>query len=416
MLLAAAQWGIFQIAEPEVANAADARTPGKAAAVAANPQEPQGNVTRAAGTSTNLRDDPAVEAFYTDHRAWQHGMNLLKVGSRYLLVWSSWGNPPRPVINPEGNWEHDVFYSWLDPSNPQLNPQTLVTDEEAQEPASAAISSSGRILMSCEDGKGDINQHAGLWDSSLTPIVQYPFTIRDGGHSGHVAAMGDRFLVVYSEGWIDGGGVDGLGTGDDVWARIVDGDGNMGDEIPVSVSKDDDKRDWWPMVAASDHNWLEVWQRYPSDTLHGVIIGADGTVQSRFQITDNIDYYHYSATYLPSLGLYAVTGTRLDGGFISLITPDGTVISTQTGLPAAVRESKLITQARGGGVIGVYPTEPNGAAIVRISYGGVDLVRTAPDLYPWDYMGTDGMFVGRHRVLFATLSKHGVRFVPVAVP
>src|SRR5207244_3663961 len=126
------------------------------------------------------------------------------------------------------HWQHDVYYSWLNPARPVLDVQTLAADDEAQEPASAAINSRGRILMSCEDGDGDINQRAGLWDAALNPIRAYPFTIRDGGHSGHVAALGDKFLVLYSEGWIDGGGVDNLGTGDDVWARIVDNDGNTG--------------------------------------------------------------------------------------------------------------------------------------------------------------------------------------------
>ena len=81
--------------------------------------------------------------------------------------------------------------------------------------------------MSCEDGNPDINQHAGLWDADLNPLVGYPMTVRTGGHSGHVAALGSRFLVAYSEGWIDGGGVDNLGTGDDVWARVINDDGQV---------------------------------------------------------------------------------------------------------------------------------------------------------------------------------------------
>src|SRR5438552_2884387 len=63
-------------------------------------------------------DDPTIDDFYPDHRAWQHGISLLIVNGRWLVVWSSWNNPPRPEINPNGNWSHDVFYSWLDPRSP----------------------------------------------------------------------------------------------------------------------------------------------------------------------------------------------------------------------------------------------------------------------------------------------------------
>ena len=33
------------------------------------------------------------------------------------------------------------------------------------------------------------------------------------GHSGHVTAMGDRFLVAYGEGWVERGGFLDRGTG-----------------------------------------------------------------------------------------------------------------------------------------------------------------------------------------------------------
>lgn len=356
-----------------------------------------------------VKDDP--HAFYTDHRAWQHGINIVRVGGKEMIVWSSWGNPPAPQPNPEGNWEHDVYYSWLDPKHPSLDPHTLVTAPEAQEPASCAVNSEGRLLMSCEDGNPDINQHAGLWDSDLNVIQSYPMLVHDGGHSGHVAALGDKFLVVFSDGWVDGGGVDNLGTGDDVYARIIDNDGNMEEEIPTSVDPAPDKRDWWPVVAASDRNWLEVWQRYPSGTLHGALIGPDGKIQSRVQITDDIDFYHYNITYLPKLKLYAVIGSRHDGGFVSLIDPDGNVVLTRTGLPHFVRESRLIAHDSGRSEIGVYPVESGGVAVVRITPKSVDLVKTISDPYPWDYMGTDGLFVDKHQVLFATLSKAGLQFL-----
>lgn len=373
----------------------------------------QQQTARLTTVSTSIATSAAEP--YSDHRAWQHGINLLHVNGRWLVIWSSWGAYPEPVPTPEGNWAHDVYYSWLDPNDPQLDPQTLVSAPEAQEPASAAVSASGRILMSCEDGNPDINQHAGLWDADLNPLVGYPMNVRTGGHSGHVAALGDQFLVAYSEGWIDGGGVDNLGTGDDVWARVIGDDGAMGPEIPISVNPAPDRRDWWPEVAASDRNWLEVWQRYPSDTLHGAIINPDGTRGPEFQITDHIRFYYYNASYLPSLGLYAVFGTRDDGGFVSLIDRQGNVVLTRTRLPETVRESRLVSRhgRRGAVVTAIYPTLPTGVAVLKITDRNVLLDKVVPGTLEWDYMGTDGAFISPHKALLATLSKQGLQFVTV---
>jgi hypothetical protein len=357
--------------------------------------------------------DSAAEPF-TDHRAWQHGINLLKVGDRHLLVWSSWGETPKPIPNPEGNWAHDVYYSWIDPNNPVIQPNTLVTGPEAQEPASAAVDTNGHILMSCEDGNPDINQRYGLWTTDLKPMQEYGTMIRQGGHSGHVAAMGDRFVAAYSEEWIDGGGVDNLGTGDDVWARIVNDDGSLSPEIPVSVSKDPNRRDWWPEIASSGTDALEVWQRYPSDTLWGSFVHADATCSPEFQITDNIKYYVYNVSWIPTLKLYAVFGTRSDGGFVSLIDRNGKVVQTRTGLPETVRESRLLARRDGrNSVTAVYPAMPSGMAVLHITPDRVDLRKTVDDDYEWDYTGTDGMFLNRNRALFATLSKTGVRMIDI---
>src|SRR5438067_12524650 len=62
----------------------------------------------------------ADEAF-TDHRAWQHGIDLIPVGQRHLLIWSSWGNPPAPVPSSTEHWHHQVYTCWIDPAHPKLN-------------------------------------------------------------------------------------------------------------------------------------------------------------------------------------------------------------------------------------------------------------------------------------------------------
>jgi hypothetical protein len=175
---------------------------------------------------------PRSPAADGDHRAWQHGVNLVKVGEKLLLVWGSAGNPPRPNLG--GPWPHDVYYAWLDDpaaaGGAPVEPQVLVSRPEAQEPPSVAVNSRGTVLMTTEDGNGSINQQAGLWGSSLGVLRRYPFTIKRGGHSGHAAALGDRFLVAYGEGWAEGGGWRGLGTGRHVFARVVGDTGTLGRE------------------------------------------------------------------------------------------------------------------------------------------------------------------------------------------
>src|SRR5256885_13028910 len=52
-------------------------------------------------------------------------------------------------------------------------------------------------------------------------------------------------------------------------------DGNMSAEIPVSVDGSPERRDWWPVVAASDNEGLEVWQRFPAGTLQAAAIHPD---------------------------------------------------------------------------------------------------------------------------------------------
>ena len=46
-----------------------------------------------------------------DHRAWQHGIDLLRVDGKLLLIWGSAGNPPRPKLG--GDWPHDIYNACL---------------------------------------------------------------------------------------------------------------------------------------------------------------------------------------------------------------------------------------------------------------------------------------------------------------
>jgi hypothetical protein len=341
-----------------------------------------------------------------DHRAWQHGVDLLRVGEKLLVVWGSPGNPPRSNLG--GDWQHDVYYAWV--KGDKLEPQVLVSQPEAQEPPSAAINSRGTILMTSEDGNGGINQHAGLWDSTLNVLQKYPFTIRRGGHSGHVAAMGDRFLVAYSEGWVDGGGWLNLGTGNGVYARIVENDGTRLPEIKIATGH----RDGWPLVAGSDRNWLVVWQRYPELTLHAALVNAAGKVEVQRQISGGMPLrYAYDVEYSPQLAAYVVAGSSGDGGFVSLISLSGDILATARGLPPMVSESRIVVGRDGSRVIAAYPVKPRGIAVVRLTAGAIELAQVIDHPYAWDYPGTTGIFLTPERLLFATLSTTGLKLLPV---
>ena len=353
-----------------------------------------------------------------DHRAWQHGIDLIRVGDKLLLVWGSAGNPPRPNLG--GDWQHDVYYAWLNTPDTKaaapIDPQILVSQPEAQEPPSTAINARGTILMTCEDGNGGINQHAGLWDSSLRVLRKYPFMIKRGGHSGHVAAMGDRFLVAYGEGWVKGAGWLGMGTGENVFARIVDNNGKLGREIKLTPDRDPDPRDGWPLVAGSDRNWLVVWQRYPALTLQAALVDKAGAVIMRRQIIDGLPpRYAYDVEFAAPLASYVVAGSSGDGGFVALVSLTGKIVITQRGLPPMASESRIILGWDGSQLIGVYPVNPRGVAVVRLSADAIELSKVIDHPYAWDYSGTTGMFVAPERVLFVTLSTTGLRLIPINI-
>lgn len=347
-----------------------------------------------------------------DHRAWQHGIDLVRVDDKMLLVWGSPGNPPR--ANPGGDWQHDIYFAWLTAGATQEavvgDAQVLVSAAEAQEPPSVAINASGNLLLTSEDGNDGINQQAGLWDKALRPLRKYPFLIRRGGHSGHVAALGERFLVVYGEGWVEHGGFLGAGTGKSIRSRIVEGDGTLRRESTIAA----DHRDSWPLVAASERNWLVIWQRYPGLTLHLALVDAAGRTQRQAQIEQNMPLrYAYDVAYVPALSSYVVAGTSGDAGFVALINLAGEIVGTRHGLPPMVSESRVVIAQVGSELLAAYPVSPHGVAVVRLAAERIDLLKVIAHPYVWDSSGTTAYFSAPDRVVFFTLSKSGLRVIPV---
>lgn len=342
-----------------------------------------------------------------DHRAWQHGIDLLRVDGKLLLIWGSAGNPPQPQLG--GDWPHDIYFAWIESdvaAQVAVHPQVLVARPEAQEPPSAAINSAGRILVTAEDGEDNINQRAGLWDAQLRPIRPYPYTIRKGGHSGHAAALGERFLVAYGEGWQEGGGFMDRGTGRDIHARILDNAGTPGPEIHLARGH----RDGWPLVAASDRNWLVLWQRYAGLSLYGAVIEPDGRAAAERRIAVGLPIrYAYDVAYAAALGCYVVAGNSGAQGFVALLERDGRIRTMQGGLPPLASESRVLIGAAGGETLAAYPVAPQGVALLRLGQKEVRLMKMIEHPHRWDYIGTTGMFLGATRLLLATLSTQGVR-------
>jgi hypothetical protein len=231
--------------------------------------------------------------------------------------------------------------------------------------------------------------------------------------------MQDKFLVAYCTGWVEGGGVDNLGTGDDVWAKIVTPAGEVGERIDVSVQ--DGMRDWWPLVAGSDRNWLVVWQRYEGDdrdpacTVHAAIVGPSGRVQARTEIMAHAKPYYYNVSYVPALGAYAVWGSQKTGGFLVLVDRQGQIVNAKRQLPPTVRESKLVSSpaSKPGKAVVAYPVFGGGAAVLEMTRDSIAVVKQVRGEYRWDYIGTDGYFVNPDKAVFASLSRNGVQFVTV---
>jgi hypothetical protein len=108
-----------------------------------------------------------------------------------------------------------------------------------------------------------------------------------------------------------------------------------------------------------------------------------------------------------------VAGSTGQGGFIALIHLTGDIVTLQKALPPMASESRIIVGGDRSAPIAVYPVDPRGVAVVRLSTGAIELVRTIDHPHAWDYAGTTGVFVGPERVLFATLSTTGLRLIPV---
>jgi hypothetical protein len=351
-----------------------------------------------------------------DDRSYQHGINFLqRPDNQWLLIWSSSGNPPAGK-DKNGSWTHDVYSSLIDPQKPVIHPITLISKPEAQEPASAAITDDGYTMITMEDGwntNRNVAQRYAVYDPAMKPVKPYPQLVHDGGHSGHVAAVKQRFVVFYSDEWIKGGGVDNLGSGDDVLAKIYSREGELEHTVPVAVSKT--TRDWWPLVAGSKHTAMLLWQRFVdgetwSILMMAILDPATGQILKKpVQIAGNLKYYTYSAAYLTELNRFLVTGTNnKDVGFAHLYSQTGELVSTLEKLPPIMREAQIIQRHNGKQTRVAQAIEPAGVMVLTASADHLTIQEKIMGTQNWSIAGTDGIFVDENLLFLVGLSQNGL--------
>jgi hypothetical protein len=375
-------------------------------------------------SSSNTPDEPPSEDT-PDQRAYQHGIDLIRrPGGNYWLIWASSGNPP---AGPEtkGGWTHDIYYSDIDPANPEINPVTIISADEAQEPASSAINHDGNIMITNEDGydvENVVGQRYGVYTEDFSKTaLSYPQMVltSDGGHSGHVAASGDFFVVHWSDGWDDTvAGADGIGTGEDVLIDVFDSDGVH--KRTVEIATESEQKDWWPLIAGSDTVVCLAWQRYNEDDATSSLMYAvynpatDRFEKEKTKILDNMKYYTYDVQYHASIDRFLIRGTYADNesGFVYLVDPaSGEIVDTVTDLAPIPRESQSAASLNGSTIKVVYPTYPNGAEVLSVTSSTIALKQTVSGTTSWSSVGTDGYLKDDNTAVFFSLAKTGLKTV-----
>jgi hypothetical protein len=347
-----------------------------------------------------------------DERRFMHGIGQAEAGNNKTWVFfSSSGLPPRGA-DPDGSWPHDVYVGeWLPGASHLLRVRTFIKRPEAQEPVSIAQNASDNIFVTFEDGwnaRRSISQRYGLYRSNLTPIEPYPMEVASGGHSGHVAAVGSRFVVAYSMDWIDGGGFRNRGSGDGVYAKIYDGRGRMLRYLDVAAHARQD----WPVVAGSPRRALIVWQRYPPGSKialleYALLDSRTGmlTVPARGGEPVGVQDYAYAAAYVPGIDRFIVVATRDNGRATAfLIDEAGRRTAELDCLPAVVRESSIVV----AGGAAYLPTEDSRLMALALERERITLRGMQHAPFAWGHTGVAGIASGTDALHIISLSAGGL--------
>ncbi|MGF6970312.1 hypothetical protein OKW43_007407 [Paraburkholderia sp. WC7.3g] len=365
----------------------------------------------AAGARANAKAADAPRVPIGDLRAYMHGIGVTTDARGVSTVFfSSSGLPPRGAGR-DRNWTHDVYIARWTPQKAKLDrPRVFISRPEAQEPVSVAQNHRGRVMVTFEDGwntPNEVSQRYGVYTSNLRDVRPYPVDVLSGGHSGHVAAVGSRFVVFYSNDWIDGGGVDNLGTGNGVYAKIYDGDGALAQAVDVAPRV----REWWPMIAGSPTRALLVWQQYVAGETFArlkaaTLDPATGALGESRVIAPRLQYYTYAAAYVPSVDRFLVVATGGDGkGFAQLIDQNGETTATLACMPASVREAGIA-------VIGdraFTPSQDGRLLHLRLTATSIELAGTQPSPIKWTYTGSIGLVRSPTQLHWVATSPKGLQ-------
>ena len=345
-----------------------------------------------------------------DLRAFMHGIEAVAdADGGYHVFFSSSGLPPAGP-DADRNWTHDVYVASWDAAEKKISePRVFIHNPEAQEPVSVAQTVDGNIMVSFEDGwntESDVNQRFGIYDQNLDPVAPYPNNIATGGHSGHVTAVGDRFVAFYSEGWVNGGGVDNLGTGNGVYAKIYDSTGNFKRLVKVAAKK----REWWPMLAGSPRRALLLWQQFvPKQTFanlkFAVLDPATGALTKPVALRSDLQYYTYKAEYVPAVDRFLVTGTTVEGkGFAYLIDHTGQTVAALPCMPATVREAGIAVS----GAMAYTPAQDGRLLHLALTPQSIGLQAVQASPLAWSYIGSLGLVRDAEHLHWVSLTRGGV--------
>jgi len=345
-----------------------------------------------------------------DPRSYNHGINAVPDGEGgYRVFFSSSGLVPTGE-DEDGNWTHDIYMGRWTPGMARLNPSLFLGKPEAQEPVDVARSEDGHILMTLEDGwdtYGEVEQRYAVYDAHMHVVVAYPQTVSDGGHSGHVAAVGNRFIIFYSDGWIKGGGADDLGSGDGVYARIYNSRGQPLRFVPVGTRK----REWWPLIAGGKKHALLLWQAYVKGQTYttlkfSLLDPTTGQFSAPQVLRDGVQYYTYAVQYVTSLDRFIVTGTGRTGrGFAYVLDDKGLITARLDCMPATVREAGLTIM----GVEAFTPTADNRLMDLQVGISSLILHGLLPSPLRWSTVGSLGLPSGAGRLHWFSLDKSGLQ-------
>jgi hypothetical protein len=346
-----------------------------------------------------------------DLRAYMHGIGAVADAQGVTTVFfSSSGLPPRGAGR-DRNWTHDVYIARWTPNQPKLDrPRVFISRPEAQEPVSVAQNDTGRVMVSFEDGwntPNEVSQRYGVYTSDLKDVKPYPNDVLSGGHSGHVAAVGSRFVVFYSNDWVNGGGVDNLGTGNGVYVKTYDADGALLQAVDVAPRT----REWWPMIAGSPTRALLVWQQYVSGETYArlkvaTLDPSTGALGEPRVIGARLQYYTYSAAWVPAVNRFIVVATDDRGkGFAQLIDANGETTAALDCMPASVREA-------GVAVIGARafaPSQDGRLLHLKLTPTSIDLAGTQPSPIAWTYTGSVGLVRSPTQLHWVATSPKGLQ-------